>query len=162
MLALAQHTSTMDRTAIKKAVLKAARARLENTAAELKERITELRSVTLGGEDAETPSQTESLRGSDVELLNSLGEQYNHVLADLARTGAIDASIHPDVVGFGTVVHTDKRDLFVGASLEEFDARGRRYLGVTPRAPLVQALLGRRVGERVTVGNTAYVIEAVF
>lgn len=153
---------TMDHTATKRAVLKAVRTRLENTAAELKERISEMRSVTVGDENAETASQTESTRGSDVEVLNALGEHYNHVLADLERVSALDPAQHAGVVGFGAVVHTDRRSLFVGASLDEFDALGRRYLGVTTSSPLVQALLGRKAGERVTVGNIDHTIEAVF
>lgn len=154
--------NTMDHTAVKKAVLKAARTRLENVAFELKERIAELRSVTVGDDNADTASQTESTRGSDVEVLNSLGEQYNHVLAELERVQSIDPEQHATVVGAGAVVHTDQRNFFVGASLDEFDAMGRRYLGVTPMAPVIHALLGRKVGEQATVGGVTYTIEAVF
>lgn len=154
--------NTMDHTAVKKAVLKAVRTRLENIALELKERITELRSVTVGDDNADSASQTESARGSDVEVLNSLGEQYNHVLAELERVRAMDPEQHAAAVGAGTVVHTDQRNFFVGASLEEFDAMGRRYLGVTPMAPVIQALLGRSAGDRVLVGGVTYTIEAVF
>lgn len=152
----------MDHTATKKAVLKAARARLENTAAELKARIEELKAVTIGDDNAESASQTESTRGSDVGLMNSLGEQYAHILQDLDRIQNVDAETRMDSIQFGAVVHTNQRNFLIGASLEEFDAGGKRYLGVTPKAPLVQALYGRKAGEVATVNGVEYAIAEVF
>ncbi|MBK9175995.1 MAG: hypothetical protein IPM46_06570 [Flavobacteriales bacterium] len=151
----------MEPIATKKAVLKAARVRLENTAAELKARIQELKAVTIGDDNAESASQTESTRGSDVDLMNSLGVQLEHVLQDIDRIGIIAPESLMDSVQFGAVVHTDKRNLLVGFSLEEFDAGGKRYLGVTPKAPLVQALFGRKVGESATVNGLEYAITEV-
>lgn len=151
----------MDPIATKKAVLKAARTRLENTAAELRARIEELKAVTIGDDNAESASQTESTRGSDVDLMNSLGAQLEHVLQDLDRLAIVSPEARMDRVQFGAVVHTDRRNLLVGFSLEEFDAAGRRYLGVTPKAPLVQALVGRKAGETATVNGMDYAITEV-
>lgn len=151
----------MDPIAIRKAVLKAARSRLENTAAELKARIEELKAVTIGDDNAESASQTESTRGSDVDLMNSLSVQLEHVLQDLERLANVSAEAAMDTVQFGAVVHTDQRNMLVGFSLEEFDAAGRRYLGVTPKAPLVQALYGRKAGESATVNGVRYTITEV-
>lgn len=151
-------TRIMDRTATKRAVLKAARTRLENTAAELKARIEELKAVTIGDDNAESASQTESTRGSDVDLMNSLGVQLEHVQQDIDRLGIVSPEALMDTVQFGAVVHTDRRNLLVGFSLEEFDAGGRRYLGVTPKAPLVQALYGRKVGDSAVVNGVSYTV----
>ncbi len=151
----------MDRTAIKKAVLKAVRTRLENTAAEMKARIQELKAVTIGDDNAESASQTESTRGSDVDLMNSLGAQLDHVLQDIDRIGIIAPDAPMDTVQFGAVVHTDQRNLLIGFSLEEFDAGGKRYLGVTPKAPLVQALYGRKAGESAQVNGIAYTVQEI-
>lgn len=151
----------MDPIATKKAVLKAARTRLENTAAELRARIEELKAVTIGDDNAESASQTESTRGSDVDLMNSLGAQMEHVLQDIDRLAIVSPEARMDRVQFGAVVHTDRRNLLVGFSLEEFDAAGRRYLGVTPKAPLVQALVGRKAGETATVNGMDYAITEV-
>ncbi len=151
----------MDRIATKKAVLKAARARMENTAAEIKARIQELRAVTIGDDNAETASQTESTRGGDVDLMNSLAAQLEHVLLDLDRLSIVAPEAPMDSVQFGAVVHTSVRNLLIGFSLEEFDAGGRRYLGVTPKAPLVQALYGRKAGELVSVNGQEYRVQEI-
>lgn len=157
----ANSTRNMDRIATKRAVLKAARTRLENTAAELKARIDELKAVTIGDDNAESASQTESTRGSDVDLMNSLGMQLEHVLQDIDRLGIVAPDALMDTVQFGAVVHTDRRNLLVGFSLEEFDAGGKRYLGVTPKAPLVQSLYGRKVGESAVVNGVAYTVQDI-
>src|SRR5690606_19371400 len=97
--------------------------------------IEELRSVTLGDDNAESASQTESRRGGDLDLLNSTGTQLEHLLLDIERLESIDPEATMSSVQFGAVVHTNERNLLIGFSLEEFDALGRRYLGVTPKAP---------------------------
>lgn len=151
----------MDRIAIKRAVLKAARTRMEDTASELRARIEELKAVTIGDDNADSASQTESRRGGDLDLMNSLGAQLEHVLLDLDRLGIIAPDSPMDTVQFGSVVHTDVRNLLIGFSLEEFDAGGRRYLGVTPKAPLVQALYGRKEGDRATLNGVEYVVQGI-
>jgi transcription elongation GreA/GreB family factor len=151
----------MEPSILKRAVLKAARTRLEDLAAELKERVADLRSVTMGGDDAESASQTESVRGSDVDLLNALEDQLLQVDRDLVRLSQLNPSAHSTAVQYGAVVHTSVRNFLIAVSMDEFDAVGRRYLGVTLQAPVIQALLGRSVGDRVMVNGVTYTVEAV-
>ncbi len=94
----------MDHTSLKRSVLKAARSHLENTLADLMGRIQDLRSVTIGDANAESASQTESTKGSDVELMNLLGEQQVTVQRDLETLSTIDPAVHLEVVQFGAVV----------------------------------------------------------
>ena len=152
----------MEPVALKRGVLKAARTHLENNAAELRERISELRAVTIGDENAESASQTESTRGSDVELMNSLGEQLVHVQQELERLKAVEEAAAMNTVQYGAVVHTDQRNFLIATSMDEFDAGGYRYLGVTPKAPVIQALYGKKVGEQATVNGITYTIKAIF
>jgi transcription elongation GreA/GreB family factor len=151
----------MEPSILKRAVLKAARTHLENLAAELKERVADLRAVTMGGDDAESASQTESTRGSDVDLMNALEVQLAQVGQDLDRLVRLDPASQVTSVQFGAVVHTDQRNFLIAVSMDEFDAVGRRYLGVTLQAPVIQALLGRSVGDRVMVNGVTYTVEAV-
>ncbi len=151
----------MEPTALKRAVLKAARTHLDNIAAELKERVADLRTVTMGGDGAEIASQTESTRGSDVDLMNALEDQLAQVEQDLDRLGQLDPASQATTVQFGAVVHTDQRNFLIAASMEEFDVMGHRYLGVTPKAPVVQALLGRKVGESATVHGVTYTVQMI-
>lgn len=151
----------MDHTALKKSVLKAARTRLEATASELRTRIDELKAVTIGDDNAESASQTESTRGSDVELMNSLGEQLDHIQRDLEQLELIAPAVKLELVQYGALVHTDQRNFLVAASLEEFDAGGNWYLGVSTKAPLIQALIGKAVGDSVSFNGTTYTIKDI-
>ena len=153
--------NTMDRIELKKAVLDAARTRLEELANDLRARVEELRAVTIGDENAESASQTEHARGGDVDLMSSLGAQLEHVLQDAERLERMAPVELLDTVGFGAVVHTDQRNLLVGVSLEEFEAKGKRYLGVTAKAPLVQALLGLRAGDSAQVHGVRCTVQEV-
>lgn len=148
----------MSTIALKKSVLEAARARLEANAEKLRERINDLQAVTIGDDNAESASQTESTHGSDVELMNSLTEQLEHLKQDLDRLADIDPSQKLDAVQYGALVHTDKKEFLIAASIEEFNAGGHRYLGVTPKAPLIQAMLGRKAGDLVNFNNITYKI----
>lgn len=152
---------TMDHTSLKRSVLKAARTRLDATSVELRDRITELRSVTIGDDNAESASQTESTRGGDVELMNSLGEQLENTKRDMEQIDLIDPGVKLDIVQYGAVVHTDQRNFLIAASLEEFDAGGKLYLGVSTKAPLIQALTGKGPGDRVEFNGINYTIQDI-
>lgn len=148
-------------TSIKRAVLEAARLHLRSTADHLRERINDLKSVTQPGEGSESASQTESRRGSDVELMESLSEQLEHVERDISLLDKIDPSVRLEVVQYGAVVHTDSRNLLVAASVEDFEANGRHYLGVSTKAPLIHALSGAAAGEEVDFNGTLYTIKEI-
>ena len=152
----------MDRIALKKSVLEAARARLEENTTDLRERIQELRAVTIGDDNAESASQTESTHGSDVELLNSLVEQLEHLEQDIDRLEMITPDQQLKTVQYGAIVLTDKRNFLIASSVEEFKVRGEDYLGVTPKAPLVQAMMGRKAGEKISFNGIDYSIKEVF
>jgi transcription elongation GreA/GreB family factor len=152
----------MDTTKVKAGVLRAAIDHLRTMESELRERITDLKAVTIGDENAESASQTESHRGSDIDLMNSLGERIEHVLRDIALLETIDPATHHEQVQFGSVVHTDDRNFLVATSIDEFKAGGRTYLGLSPRVPLVQHLNGARTGQTVEFNRVKYAIEEVF
>lgn len=151
----------MERTGIKAQVLRAAIERLRGMEQELRERVTELKSVTIGDENAESASQTESTHGSDVEVMNGLSEQIANVLRDIVLLEGIDPSERHDAVRFGSLVRTDKRDLLVATGIEEFKAGGGSYLGLSPRAPLFQKLSGAKAGDTIEFNGVTYTVKEV-
>lgn len=152
----------MEHTELKREVLKAAGARLGSSLSELRERIEEIRNVASGNEDSESASQRESTRGGDLELMASLGEQARLIEQDLDQLQRIDPAVRLDIVQYGALVHTDKRNFLIGASLDEFEAAGKQYLGVSTKAPLIQALTTMSVGEQLTFSGIDYTIEEIY
>ena len=151
----------MEQIEFKKRVLEKARSRVQITIDELKERINDLHAVTIGDDNAESASQTESTHGSDVELMNQLSEQLDHLQKELDRLEAIDPAERSDQAQYGSIVFTDKRNFLIAASLEEFEVDGKPFLGVTPKAPLIQKLLGKKAGERLEFNGIRYVIKNI-
>ncbi len=134
---------------------------MEATAGQLRERIMDLRAVTIGDDNAESASQTESTRGSDVELMNSLKEQLDHLQQDMERLGEIDPAEVFTTAQYGALVITDKRNFLIGTSLEEFDVDGKPFLGVTVKAPLIQSMLGKKAGDKVMFNEVTYTIKSI-
>jgi len=151
----------MERTTTKALVLRAAIEHLRGLGTELRERIDELKAVTIGDDNAESASQTESLHGSDVDVMNGLAQQIEQVQRDIALLEGIDPAERHQAVRFGSLVRTDQRDLLVSTGIEQFEADGRSYLGLSPRAPLFQVLNGKRKGDRVEFNHVTYRIEEV-
>lgn len=151
----------MERTTTKAIVLRAAIDHLRGMESELRERIDELKAVTFGDDNAESASQTESLHGSDVEVMNGLGQQIEQIHRDIALLEGIDPAERHEAVRFGSLVRTDRRDLLISTGIEEFKTGGRSYLGLSTRAPLFQQLLGKRKGDEVKFNNVTYRIEDV-
>lgn len=101
----------MERTTTKALVLRAAIEHLRGLGIELRERIDELKAVTIGDDNAESASQTESLHGSDVDVMNGLAQQIEQVQRDIALLEGIDPAERHESVRFGSLVRTDRRDL---------------------------------------------------
>ena len=152
----------MDRTEQKGVVLKAAKDRLRTIELELRERVNELKAVTIGDDNAESASQTESTHGSDIDLMNSLSEQIDHIQREQLLLDGIDPAERHTRAEFGSVVHTDQRNFLVVTGIDEFKAGGSTYLGLSPRAPLFQALQGKAKGDKVVFNTMDYRIEDVF
>lgn len=146
----------------KQLVIDGAKRRLSGILAEYRERIEDLRAVTLENDLAETASQTEGRRDADIELMNTMGEKLEQVQRDLETLDQVEPQESHEEVRFGSVVHTDQRDLLVAVGVEEFDVDGRAYLGLSMRAPLYQAISGRRAGETVSFNGIDYTINEVF
>ena len=148
--------TSMDSTKTRAAVLLSAKERLRAIEEELRERITDLRSVTIGDDNAESASQTESTHGSDVELMNSLGEQLEQTVRDrMLLDGIPPEQVHAQVE-FGSIVHSKERNFLIAVGIDEFTSGGRTYLGLSPRAPLFQGLQGRKSGDEVEFNKVKY------
>lgn len=75
------------------------------------------------------------------------------------------ASAVPSVasqVGVGTVVITNMENFFVGASIPNFEVKGRHYVGISPDAPIYGELRGKEVGDEIQFRDRAYQIKEIF
>ena len=94
-------------------------------------------------------------------MMESLSEQLLITQKDLDQLQRIDPAVRLDVVQYGAVVHTNVRNFLIGASLDEFDSVGKSYLGVSTKAPLIQELTAKSVGESLIFNGIEYIIEDI-
>lgn len=66
-----------------------------------------------------------------------------------------------DTVEVGALVITSQARLLICAAIEPVEVDGERYAGVSAEAPVVQALLGKKVGDSVEVNGRSFKIEAI-
>ena len=121
-----------------------------------KDRINDLRSATIMDELHETASQSEMTRVADIELLDRFGDHLDRLESQLSGLQRFDPHAQMDTIDLGAVVSTDHRNFIIGPSIEEFQADGRTFQGLTAEAPLFAALRGKRKGDRVLFGGTTY------
>lgn len=142
----------------KRHIVQSALRKLDSMIAAHRERIADLRSVTVADENQETASQSEDRRGSDIDLLDSYSEQVERLEHEKELLERLDADEVMGTVQSGAVVQTDRRNFIIGPSIEEFQSEGVDYLGLSVQAPLFSALNGRRKGDKVHFKGTDYLI----
>jgi transcription elongation GreA/GreB family factor len=64
-------------------------------------------------------------------------------------------------VEFGSLVKTDKLIALVGAAHERAEVDGVNVVGISMAAPLMRALEGKKVGDKITLGALTHTIEAI-
>ncbi|MCB0481547.1 MAG: hypothetical protein KDC83_08945 [Flavobacteriales bacterium] len=152
----------MTNSELKSKIVAAGMTKIKNVINDFEERITELKAVTLTDQTAESASQTESRRDSDLEMLDNLYGQLEFARQEERTLQLIDPRSVKNFVDFGAVVLTDKRNLFVSTGIEEFEVDGIPYFGLSTKAPLYKNMAGFTVGEKVSFHGIEYLIKEIF
>ncbi|MCZ4410129.1 hypothetical protein O3Q51_15000 [Cryomorphaceae bacterium 1068] len=74
---------------------------------------------------------------------------------------SISTEVISEKVEFGSLIKTDKLVALVGAAHERMDVNGISVVGVSMAAPLMRALEGKRVGEKVQLGSMTHILEEI-
>jgi hypothetical protein len=146
----------------KKKILEEGKRKMAQVVHDFQERINELKTATIGSDSNETASQSESRVGSDLELLDSLVHQLDFATLELQELDKIALTKTHTEVDFGSVVITDKRNLFISTGIEEYKAGEMTIFGLSTRAPLYKNMAGCKPGESVSFNGINYRIEDVF
>ncbi len=75
--------------------------------------------------------------------------------------GKIDADKKLSVVEFGSLVVTNKQNIFVSAGLGKVDYNGTIYFAVSPNVPIFNALKGKQAGDEIVFNGMKITIESV-
>ncbi|WP_068598218.1 hypothetical protein ACF3NR_09930 [Vaginella massiliensis] len=61
----------------------------------------------------------------------------------------------------GNVVLTDKVNFVIGMAFKDFEWEGKRFVGISTKAPIFEALVGKRAGDQVQFHDIVYNIEQI-
>jgi len=67
-----------------------------------------------------------------------------------------------DEVTLGSVVETNKHSFYVSASIEEFEANGKQFFGISTKAPIYEVMKGLKKGDKFEMRNQHYTIKDVY
>ena len=65
------------------------------------------------------------------------------------------------VIEKGSVIETDKNFLFVGISVPVFDIDGKEVISFSDNAPIYEGFKGKKIGDRVKIGDHSYEIQSI-
>ena len=66
-----------------------------------------------------------------------------------------------DLIEKGSVIETDKNFLFVGISVPVFDIDGKEVISFSDNAPIYEGFKGKKIGDRVKIGDNSYEIQSI-
>ena len=66
-----------------------------------------------------------------------------------------------DMIEKGSVIETDKNFLFVGISVPVFEVNGKEVISFSDNAPIFEGFKGKKIGDRVKIGENLYTIQSI-
>ena len=107
----------------------------------------------------------ESDEAAQAETASDIAEAFDqpvHTHADkIVKLKAIDFGGKTEVEE-GAVVRFNDRNFVISVSTARFECDGESFMGISPQAPIYQALQGKQIGETVEYGGRQFDIQAVF
>ncbi|MEM9985205.1 MAG: hypothetical protein AAF804_08935, partial [Bacteroidota bacterium] len=102
---------------------------------------------------AQADQANENLRRENDQLI-----QAQQALAELQR---IDHQDDHDQVQAGAVVHTNKGHFLMGVAVPQFEVEGKKFLGISRKAPIYHAMAGKKKGEKFEMRGQTYQIQGI-
>ena len=113
--------------------------------------------------DRTEPIETDE--AAQAETASDLAEAFDqpiHTHADkIQKLKAIDFGEKTEVEE-GAIVRLNDRYFVISVSTARFECDGESFMGISPQAPIYQAMEGKRTGETFVYGGRQFDIQALF
>lgn len=90
-----------------------------------------------------------------------LGRQYQELLNMKERFEKIDFHSHSSTVKLGSLVTTNKGNFLLSVGLGKVIFQKEEVLLLSLQAPLGEALLGKKVGDKIQLNTSQFIIEKI-
>lgn len=153
----------MNKQELKAEILRCGIARQQEIVEDFRTGIKELEQSIGSSGEAQMDNARIGANNEIKERAHLLGRQPEIVEAELMllRTISPSAPIHHEV-HVGSVVMTNHMNFFVSVSIEEFEACGVHYFGMSTKAPIYEKMKGKRIGDTFEFNGKSYHISDLF
>ncbi len=151
----------MERIEFKKKVLEAAKEKQQQIIQDLEEAI-QRRKASAEQDDQDMRDYFESTREEILEYVDHLADQLNIARSELEVLNKIRIEKEHDQVTMGSVVETDMMTFFVAVGLEEFEVEEKEFFGISTRAPIYRAMIGKKKGDRFSLRGQDHEIKDLY
>lgn len=110
----------------------------------------------------ETPSQGDSSAAERSDLLHRYESELGFLKQELELLETIQEGHELEQVAPGAVVVTNQRIFFVSVSIEQVEVNGMDIFGLSTKAPIYQALRGKKAGDQLDFNGIHYEIQEVY
>ena len=90
-----------------------------------------------------------------------LGEQIKETEKNLKVLLSLDNQKTLEKSGLGAVVKTDRLNYYIAISSPVFKVNGAKYFSVSAQSPIGKLLIGKRVGDKVSLNKTTSLITEI-
>ncbi len=111
---------------------------------------------------AETLSQGDNSAAERTEVLQRYENEVGFLKEELELLDRIDPDSELEEIGVGSVVVTDQRVFFISVSIEQVEVNGQKVFGLSTKAPIFQALRGKKAGDSIDFNGIHYEIQDVY
>lgn len=153
----------MDKLAFKKRVLQRAKEEQQRLINDFNDQIKDLQMSEELGNDDQLDDHQQSIDSNASDLINAISNELNFANEEMELLNKMNIGNRTlDVVSIGSVVKTDKTIFYPSVSIEKFTVNDEELFGLSLKAPIYEAMKGKRVGETFSFNDTDYKILDIF
>lgn len=146
----------MNQLEFKQKVLDTAKARQQGLINDFRSRIHEMKKSEMAVNPDEFDDEDRSFNASTSSLVNSLAKELNFLVEEMEFLNRMKVEDLHQSVSIGSIVKTDRRTFYVSVSIEEFHADGLELYGISSKAPIFEAMKGKKLGETFSFNGEQY------
>lgn len=99
-------------------------------------------------------------QSQSTDAARSLRVRINQATEDLENFKALKPELIDEITE-GNVVFTDKVNFVIGLSFKDFEWENKKFVGISTQAPIFDALVGKRAGDKLEFNGINYTIEEI-
>ena len=150
----------MDKKKLKKEIVNTCINSLEESVETTRKRIAEIIQTANdyeGDHDIFDPFKEDMMKKKDLQV-----KQMEKHLEEIKLIKRVDPERILEKVEFGSVVITDKQNMFVSVALGKVSVKGDTYHVISTQVPAYQAMKDLKVGESFSINNNSFKIESIY